>query len=109
MPASYPGAPRHLDIDRREEDREAPATLEHQVEHRVPRVVVVVAVAEEAVAATEEVPERLLLILGARAGHRGEFGGEAVELVERPGGVNLPEFPGKGKRQLVERGVGACG
>jgi hypothetical protein len=41
-------------------------------------VVVVVAVAEEAVAATEEVPERLLLILGPRAGQRGEFGGEAV-------------------------------
>jgi hypothetical protein len=41
-------------------------------------VVVVVAVADEAVAATEQVPERLFLPLGPRARRGGEFGREAV-------------------------------
>ena len=55
-------APRDLLVDDGEQDRQAEPALEHQVEHRVVRVVVVGLVPGEAVTAPDQGGERVALL-----------------------------------------------
>jgi hypothetical protein len=97
-----PGAACYLDVDDREQDREAGAPFEHEVQHRVGGVVVVRAVPGEALASSQQVPQRRRL-LGRRSARRaGELDPQPVELCERSLPLDRPELGREGKREPVE-------
>ena len=74
---AQPGAPRDLQVDDREADRDAGAPVEHLVQEAVARIVVVLAVPREAQLVVEILVERLQRVVlrwltarDARAGFR---------------------------------------
>jgi hypothetical protein len=96
---------RHLDVDHGEQDRQAAAALEHEIEHGVVGVVVLIEVAHEPVVAVEHLSQRFELVARLLTRLAGELRPQSVELSEGSGPVNLLELRGKGERQLVEGGV----
>jgi hypothetical protein len=104
--------PSHLHVDDRQQDRQAAAALEDDVEHGVARLVVALGVAGEAVTPAEQRGTRARLRLGGpvRGGHGvGELGAERVEARHRGGRVDRAELGREGERDRVERRVGQRG
>jgi hypothetical protein len=97
-----PGAARDLDVDDREQDREARAPFEHEVQHRVGRVVVVLAVPGEALASSQQLPQRRCLFGRCTARRASELEPQPVELRERSLPLDRPELGREGKREPVE-------
>ena len=98
-----------LDVDDREQNREAAPAGEHEIEHRVVRVVVLVAISVEAVLETEDAPAGIRVLVGRLALCRREVCPQPVEFPARGVGVHLPELGGEGEGDLVERRPALCG
>ena len=108
----YSRAPGDLDIDHREQDRQATPRGEHQVEHRVVGVVVVLALAAEAVAPTQQLSARGCDAVGIAAcpsRAQRQLRAEGVEHGHGPGGVDLAKFSGHCEGQEVQWRVSGDG
>jgi hypothetical protein len=94
------GPPRRLDVDDRQRDRQPVAALEHEVQHRVVGVVVLVSGAGEAVARAEHLAERVELVsrYGDRVSH---VGGQPVQTLKRRRLVDVAELRGEREGELV--------
>ena len=99
-----PSPPSRFDVHDREEDRQAGPPREHPVEHRIVRIVVVLPVADEPVASTEDPDHRVQLGLRIPVARRSlrDLDAQTVELRECPVGIALAELPCHPKQQNVE-------
>ena len=102
----------NLDVDDRQEDRQAASSRKHDVEHRVVGIVVALAITGEPVLAAEQLTagegklERTLLGLADDAR---EICAENVEPLDRGIGIDDSQLGGHGQRQDVHLGSRLCG
>ena len=102
------GPPRCLDVDGRQQDRQAASALEHAVEHRVLRPVVLLGVPGEAVQRAQDVRDGEGLGLRRARGvlqDAGDLFAELVERGERSCRVDWTERGRQREREQVQRRV----